>query len=49
VQTEMFAEAFPGYKAPVEPKDMAEFIVDFALKGNRFFNGKILPAAVSNP
>lgn len=49
VQTEMFEEAFPGHKAPVSAKEMAQFIVDFALKGNKFFNGKVLPVAVSNP
>jgi len=49
VQTEMLNEAFPGYKAPVEAKDMAEFISGFALKGHKFFNGKILPVAVGNP
>lgn len=49
VQTEMLAEAFPGYKAPVNARDMGEFIADFALKGHKLFNGKILPVAVSNP
>ena len=49
VQTEMLSEAFPGYKAPVEANEMAEFISDFALTGNKFFNGKILPVAVGNP
>jgi NAD(P)-dependent dehydrogenase (short-subunit alcohol dehydrogenase family) len=49
VQTEMFEEAFPGHKAPVSAKEMAQFIVDFALKGNKFFNGKVLPVAVNNP
>ncbi len=49
VQTEMFAEAFPGFKAPVEAKEMAEFISGFALNGNKFFNGKIIPVAVNNP
>jgi NAD(P)-dependent dehydrogenase (short-subunit alcohol dehydrogenase family) len=49
VQTEMLAEAFPGYKAPVEAKEMAEFISGFALTGHKFFNGKILPVAVGNP
>ena len=49
VQTEMLEEAFPGYKAPVDAKEMAEFISDFALNGHKFFNGKILPVAVSNP
>ncbi len=49
VQTEMFEEAFPGYKAPVEAKEMAEFISDFAMKGHKFINGKIIPVAVNNP
>ena len=49
VQTEMVTEAFPGYKAPLKPEEMAEFIVDFALNGNKYFNGKILPVALNNP
>jgi NAD(P)-dependent dehydrogenase (short-subunit alcohol dehydrogenase family) len=49
VQTEMFEQAFPGSQAPVSARKMAEFIVDFALNGNRFFNGKVLPVAISNP
>jgi short-subunit dehydrogenase len=49
VQTEMFSKAFPGFKAPVSPKDMAHFIADFAVNGNKFFNGKILPVALSVP
>src|SRR5690554_6585454 len=42
VQTEMLAEAFPGYKAPIDPEGMAKYIKDFALTGNRYFNGKVL-------
>ena len=49
VQTEMLNEAFPGYKAPVDAKQMARFISEFALTGHKFFNGKILPVALSNP
>jgi short-subunit dehydrogenase len=49
VQTEMFSKAFPGFTAPVSPKEMARFIADFAVNGNKFFNGKILPVAVSVP
>jgi NAD(P)-dependent dehydrogenase (short-subunit alcohol dehydrogenase family) len=49
VQTEMFEEAFPGFKAPVSAVEMGEFVADFALNGHKFFNGKILPVAVSNP
>jgi short-subunit dehydrogenase len=49
VQTEMLNEAFPGYQAPVDAKQMAEYISIFALTGNKFFNGKILPVALSTP
>ena len=49
VQTEMLEAAFPGYKAPLDAKQMAEFISSFALTGHKFFNGKILPVAVGNP
>jgi NAD(P)-dependent dehydrogenase (short-subunit alcohol dehydrogenase family) len=49
VQTEMFNEAFPGSEAPVDAKQMAEFISGFALNGHKYFNGKILPVAAGNP
>lgn len=49
VQTEMFEAAFPGFRAPVTSIEMAEFISYFAISGNRFFNGKVLPVAVTNP
>lgn len=49
VNTEMLDEAFPGYNAPVGAADMAEFISYFAMKGHKFFNGKIIPVAIDNP
>jgi len=49
VQTEMLNKAFPGYKAPLQPKQMATFIYDFALNGHNYFNGKILPVSLSTP
>ena len=49
VQTEMLAEAFPNYKAPVTPEQMGEFIANFSLNGKSFFNGKILPVSLSTP
>ncbi len=49
VQTEMLAQAFPGYQAPLQPNEMAGFIADFAKNGHRFFNGKILPVSLSTP
>lgn len=49
VQTEMLAEAFPGYEAPTTANSMAAYIADFALFGSKYFNGKILPVASSTP
>ena len=49
VQTEMLEEAFPGLKAPLSPVGMAVYIMDFALKGNRYFNGKILQVSSTTP
>ena len=49
VQTEMLQEAFPGYQAPTTAADMAAYIGDFALTGNKFYNGKILQVSNSTP
>ena len=49
VETEMLEKAFPGFKAPVTAKKMAEFISDFALKGHKYINGKVIPVSISNP
>jgi NAD(P)-dependent dehydrogenase (short-subunit alcohol dehydrogenase family) len=49
VQTEMLAEAFPGYQAPISAADMAKYIVDFTLTGNQFYNGKVLEVSSTNP
>ena len=49
VQTEMLEAAFPGYKAPVSAADMAAYIKDFSLNGQRFYNGKVLQVSSSTP
>lgn len=49
VQTEMLAEAFPDYQAPITAKEMAEYIGDFALKGNKVYNGKVLQVSSTTP
>lgn len=49
VQTEMLEEAFPGLKAALKPNEMASYIMDFALNGNKYFNGKILQVSNSTP
>lgn len=49
VQTEMLSKAFPGYKAPLQPNEMASFIAGFALTGHQYFNGKIIPVSSTTP
>ena len=48
-QTEMLEKAFPDYESPVMAFEMGKYIADFALSGHKFFNGKILPVAVTTP
>lgn len=49
VQTEMLAEAFPEFRAPLDPMEMGRFFQWFILEGGRYFNGKVLPVSVSTP
>ncbi|MCB2208975.1 MAG: SDR family oxidoreductase [Bacteroidetes bacterium] len=49
VQTEMLSKAFPGYEAPVNAGEMADFVIDFALKSHHYINGKIIPVSLSTP
>lgn len=49
VQTEMLESAFPGIQAAISAKKMAEYIADFSLTGNQFYNGKILQVSNSTP
>lgn len=49
VQTEMLEEAFPGYKASTSAIEMASYIFDFALSGQRYYNGKLLQVSNSTP
>jgi len=49
VQTEMLAEAFPGYEAPLKAREMADYIFDFTINGNKYYNGKVLQVALSTP
>lgn len=48
-QTKMLSEAFPAYKAPLSAMQMAEFIAEFSISGQKYFNGKVLPVSVSTP
>ena len=49
VQTEMLAEAFPGYQAPLSASEMADYIFNFALTGNKYYNGKVLQVSSTTP
>jgi NAD(P)-dependent dehydrogenase (short-subunit alcohol dehydrogenase family) len=49
VQTEMLAEAFPGYQANISASEMANYLYDFTLTGNKYYNGKVLQVTTSNP
>jgi len=49
VQTEMLEEAFPGYQAPIQAHEMADYIHNFSLTGHQFYNGKVLSVSGSNP
>ena len=49
VNTEMLHEAFPDYEAPTSAKEMADYIFNFALIGNKYHNGKIIQVSSSTP
>ena len=48
-QTEMLELAFPGYQSPVMAFEMGKYVADFAKTGHKFFNGKVIPVAVTTP
>ncbi|MGY6562988.1 MAG: SDR family NAD(P)-dependent oxidoreductase [Luteibaculaceae bacterium] len=48
VQTEMLNEAFPGYQAPCNATQAAEFIANVAALPH-MINGKVIPMSVSTP
>jgi len=49
VQTEMLKEAFPDYQAPTTALEMARYIHEFSLNGNKYYNGKVLQVSNSTP
>lgn len=49
VQTEMLAQAFPGFQAPVTADDFSTYLLDFALSGHQYYNGKVLEVSSSTP
>ena len=49
VQTEMLKEAFPDYQAPISAKQMADYIVRFAISDALYYNGKVISVSSTNP
>ncbi|WP_395059040.1 SDR family NAD(P)-dependent oxidoreductase [Flavobacterium sp.] len=49
VNTEMLQEAFPGYEAPLSAKEMADYIYNFGLTGNKYYNGRVLQVSTTTP
>ena len=49
VQTEMLAEAFPGYEVSTTAAEMANYIAEFSLTGQKYYNGKLLQVSNSTP
>ena len=45
----MLKEAFPDFQAPTTALEMATYINEFSLNGNKFYNGKVLQVANSTP
>ncbi len=49
VQTAMLEAAFPGFRAPVSPQQMADYIAWFATNAHAHTNGKITSVSQSTP
>ncbi len=49
VQTEMLAKAFPGFEAPIDAVNFADYLLNFALNGHAYYNGKVLQVSSSTP
>lgn len=49
VDTNMLRAAFPGFQAPITAAAMGRYISSFALEGHNYYNGKVLPVAVTTP
>lgn len=49
VDTDMLHQAFPGFKAPVTPAEIARFIYVFLLNAPQVMSGKVIPVALNDP
>lgn len=48
-QTKMFEKAHPGARANLTPQQMAAYISEFAVSGQKYFNGKVIEVDMSLP
>lgn len=48
VQTKMMKKAFPKHTATLSPTQIAPLIASFAVKSAPFFNGQIIPVAITS-
>ena len=49
VNTEMLQKAFPDFQSRISPSEMANYIYSFSTVGYKFYNGKVLSVAITNP
>jgi NAD(P)-dependent dehydrogenase (short-subunit alcohol dehydrogenase family) len=49
VNTQMLQQVFPVYDAPMSAEQMGKYLIQFATEHTPFYNGKVLPVAVSVP
>jgi NAD(P)-dependent dehydrogenase (short-subunit alcohol dehydrogenase family) len=49
VDTDMLRQAFPKLRGAVSAGQMSEYIAWFALNGQKFFNGKVIPVSPTTP
>jgi len=49
VQTQMLAEAFPGFEAPITAAGFAPYLLNFGLTAHQYYNGKTLQVSSSTP
>lgn len=49
VNTQMLQQVFPVYDAPMSSEQMGKYLIQFATEHTPFYNGKVLPVAVSVP
>ena len=45
----MLEEAFPGYQAPISPKEMAKYFLNFISQKPSVYRGKVIPVSVNTP